>query len=375
VQNGIWKQGTTTPLPSFSAFSFSPIALSDDASTLIGMAFISGQQGSLSLIAIHLASGSVVTLRAQTASQLPLFMGASNTGLQVLYRFPGLAAADGPAYVADSSSGASTPIALPQGETVLDGTISGDGSVAILTTNLGRILRVTLASGTIEPLIPATPYVNNLTQLAIGSYTRLTSTYPADWTGAILLNGKPLPVLASKPGEVDVQVPWEQPAGAFPLQINIQTGSPFVQTQTVIVSATAPSFMLNTSGQTAIFPIAIIRGDWSGYQITQPKAGDIVYVYMTGLGPVNGPAKTGVPASSTIAEPIQFPLTCTFTPQTTPAETLFAGLAPGLIGIYQAAFRIPADSNTQPFNGMQCTLGSNASFGFGILGAQIGGSQ
>jgi uncharacterized protein (TIGR03437 family) len=125
------------------------------------------------------------------------------------------------------------------------------------------------------------------------------------------------------------------------------------------------------SGQTAIFPIEIIKGDWSGFQTTQPHAGDIVYLYMTGLGPVSGPVHTGIPAPLDIVEPLQSPLTCTFTPQTTPAQTLFAGLAPGLVGIYQVAFRIPEDANTKPFNGLQCSLGSGASFGFGILAGLI----
>lgn len=372
LPNGIWKQGTLKPLPPPTVGSYNPLALSDDASTVIAASFIPGQQGSLSIVAIALATGKMTTIRAQTPTQAALFMGLSNKGRQVLYRFPGLAAADGPAFVADTSTGESTPIVLPPGETVFDGTLSGDGGVAILATNMGRILRVTLATGAIEPLIPPTPYFSNLSNVAIGSYTAIATTYTADWSGVLLLDGKPLPVLATKPGiEVDVQIPWEQSSGSFPFKINLQTGSPFEQVQQVFVSPIAPAFVPMPAGQTAIFPIEIIEGDWSGFQTTQPRAGDIVYMYMTGLGPVSGPVHTGVPAPLDLVEPLTSPLTCTFTPQVKPAQTLFAGLAPGLVGIYQVAFRIPDDPNTKPLNGLQCTLGSGASFGFGILAGTI----
>lgn len=364
---GIWKQRVTTPLPPTPNSSFTPLALSDDASTVAGMAFVAGQQGSLALSAIDIASAKVTTVRAQTGTQLPLFMGLSNNGKRILYRLPGLAAADGPAYVADLTTGVTTPLTLPANETVLDGTLSGDGAIAILTTNLGRILRVTVASGATEQLIPPTPYIGNLSILAIGSYTPLSTTYPGDWAGAILLDGKPLPVLATRPGEVDVQIPWEQPPGLARMQTNLPTGSPFQQIESVLVSGLAPSFLMAPAGASAIFPVAILKGDWSGYQTTQPKAGDIVYLYMTGLGAVSGPMQTGTPAPLNVAEPIQLPLSCMFTPQTAMAETVFAGLAPGLIGIYQVAFRIPADPNTKPLNGMQCHLGLSASFGFGIF--------
>jgi len=302
-------------------------------------------------------------------------MAMSNDGSRALYRATSLASAAGTAYVADTSTGRSTAIALPGGESVIDGTISGAGGIAFLVTTLGRIVKVTLATGAAEPLIPPTPYVANLAQLAIGSLVHLQTWYPgtaADWTGQILLGNQPLPVLGVKPGEVEVQVPWEQASGPAQFQISIPTGSPFQQIQTVFVAPIAPAFEPLPAGQSAIFPIDIIKGDWSGYQTTQPHAGDIVYIYMTGLGPVTGPVETGVPASLITPNPIQSTLTCTFAPQTTPAETLFAGLAPGLIGIYQTAFRMPADPNTQPLNGMACGLNGSNGFGFGVISAVVG---
>ena len=372
VQGGIWKQGQVTPIAFPPGLAYNPLALSDDASTVIFYAYVPGPYASSGgrLAATAVATGKPTVLYEQTSITLPFYMGMSNDGRHALYRVTPLNSAGGAAYVADTATGQTTPVTLPAGELAVDGTISGAGDIVFLATTLGRIVKVTVATGALDPLIPPTPYVGNVTQFPIGSLLRLQTTYPAtatDWTGQILLGGQPLPVLAVKPGEVDVQVPWEQPAGSAQFHVALQDGSPFQQFQQVFVLPIAPDFMPLDPGQTAIFPIKIVRGDWSGSQTTQPKAGDIVYLYLTGLGPVVAPVKTGEPASLTTPDPILGSLTCTFSPETTPADTLFAGLAPGLVGIYQVAFRMPPDPNPQPLNGIFCNLNGQASFGFGIL--------
>jgi hypothetical protein len=68
-----------------------------------------------------------------------------------------------------------------------------------------------------------------------------------------------------------------------------------------------------------------------------------------------------------------------FLPQQQPAELLFAGIAPGMFGIYQTAFRIPAGAT--PLTGIECTLASPSvavRFGpgiatFGIPSGAFGG--
>lgn len=385
VEGGLWRAGQITAIQFPSDLTYNPLALSDNAAIVISTAFTAGAAGSLRLAATNTDTARTVILSQATTSSLPYFMALSNDGSRALYRTTGLAGIAGAAFIADTSTGVSTLIALPAGELAIDGTLSGDGQVAFLVTTLGRIVKVSLATGGVEPLLPPTPYVTNLNEAAIGSLAHLQTTYPgsvSDWTGQLLLNGRPLPVLAVKPGEIDVQIPWEQPAGAAQFQVAIPTGSPFQQSQSVFVSPIAPAFELLDRGQSAIFPIKIINGDWSGLQTVQPQPGDIVNIYFTGLGPVAAPVSTGVPASLTAPDRTLNPLTCTFTPQTTPAETLFAGLAPGTIGLYQAAFRIRNDPNHDPFNGMSCTLGNLASFGFGFImssgfipGGSIGGKR
>jgi uncharacterized protein (TIGR03437 family) len=173
---------------------------------------------------------------------------------------------------------------------------------------------------------------------------------------------------------VDVQVPWEQRPGAASFLIAAPLASPFQQSQTVFVSPLAPMFEPLDPGAKAILPVKIIKGDWSGYQTTQPGPGDIVNIYFTGLGPVNGPVKTGEPASLTTLNPLAGQLTCTFSPQKQPATTLFAGLAPGLIGVYQASFQMPPDAGGVPISGISCTIGGpgfQSSFGLFAAGVPV----
>jgi uncharacterized protein (TIGR03437 family) len=70
---------------------------------------------------------------------------------------------------------------------------------------------------------------------------------------------------------------------------------------------------------------------------------------------VRDPIATGAAASMTAPDPVVGTFTCQFAPQQQPAETLFAGLAPGTIGIYQVAFRMPADAGA-PITGLSCRL-------------------
>ena len=88
-------------------------------------------------------------------------------------------------------------------------------------------------------------------------------------------------------------------------------------------------------------PLVLAHQDFRAAVTSENPAhpGEIVHAYATGLGPVTPEAVTGVPA------PLDklFRLTDPFDCQTDsrPMEVLFAGLAPGMIGIYQVSIRLP----------------------------------
>src|SRR2546428_46264 len=69
------------------------------------------------------------------------------------------------------------------------------------------------------------------------------------------------------------------------------------------------------------------------------RAGDVISVYCTGLGPVNPAVAEGIPASSTVLSRTVTPVTATVGGQT--ATVNFAGLAPTFTGLYQVNVVIP----------------------------------
>jgi uncharacterized protein (TIGR03437 family) len=384
VQTGLWKQGQFTPLR-LSLPAGTParlLALSDDAGTLIYFVsdLSSGPPGIISLAAHHFAEGTDTVLHFPSeANTLPEFLAVSSDGRYVLFQ-SGIGPS-GTAYVGDTSSGTSQSIPLDTGEFVSAGTLSGSGNLAFLATTVGRIVTVPLAAGqpgTASVLVPAATYVRlppppyNFTQQVVpGSYVPLRGPVAgsvADWQGRILLGGRPVLVLAVQPGEVDVQIPWDQPPiGPTPLQLSVPGPSPFGQFQNINVAPVDPGFLQLPSGVTTILGIAWVKGDFSGYVTSQPSPGDIVNFYMTGLGQVKGNPVTGQPAQLDQLFPILGTITCRFLPQTTSADTLFAGLAPGMVGIYQVTFRRPNDPNQSPINGISCNLQQplgGAGFGF-----------
>jgi uncharacterized protein (TIGR03437 family) len=366
-QNGIglWKAGQFTLIRFAIGLGLRPLALSDDAGTLIlGGISLNPAAFKSDLLAMNLATGQMTSFYSTLDSkQMPVFMAASNDGRRVLYRIGSPQGPQGPAYSGDTLTGESTPVALPAGELVSDGTLTGPGDLAFLVTTSGRIVKVTLASVTVETLIPPTPYARNLPLLTPGSLYPLQGTAGA----RIVLNGQPMPVIYSTAAEVGVQVPWEQKTGEVPFLVDSFGSTPFEQNQLVWVTPLAIGFWPAEPGQSGLFGMKVIKGDWSGYVTSQPGPGEVFYIYMSGLGAVSGPVQTGVPASLTTLNPVQGTLNCSF--GGVPAQTLFVGLAPGTVGIYIAAFRMPDNAAGERPNSLFCNFsGAGGTSSIGAAG-------
>jgi uncharacterized protein (TIGR03437 family) len=88
------------------------------------------------------------------------------------------------------------------------------------------------------------------------------------------------------------------------------------------------------------------------------RAGEIIHLYAQGLGPVTPSVEDGNPAPSSPLSRTQNAVTCELSNGSlrTPADVLFSGLAPGLVGIYQLDVRL---SEQLPGPVVACrTLGS-----------------
>jgi uncharacterized protein (TIGR03437 family) len=290
-----------------------------------------------------------------------------------------------------------TGVDLPSiSEGVAELALSGDGQVLFAATRNGRILTISLPLGTTAELIPRTPWITNppsnypyypllgisagvsAGSLAIISGTGLsdlTMSATPPTTGAlgdvrILIGGMDVPVEAISPTLIWFQVPWELAPQDYPLQY-LSGSSPFeTSPSTITVQATAPQFLRNADGLATA-----VHGDWSGL-VDWPNfahPGELIYVYMTGLGPVNPSVPTGAATPDTPLSYVAGSLTCQFFGNTVfdahDATVEFAGLAPGMVGIYQVSLRVPEGlfgPVPEYTFGIGCGFGSN--FPGGIIG-------
>ena len=178
IDYGIWKQGKFTVLNLPGAVQ--PVALTDDGATVLGHVYPAGISWiPARLAAITLASAAVTTIaEAKSASEGPLFLAASNNGRRVLYKVTSPSTPNGPAYVWDAATAAGIAVPLDPDERAADGVLSGNGQVAYIATTRGRIVKFDVASKTSTPLFPATPYCDDPSPVAGGSFTRLYCSSP-----------------------------------------------------------------------------------------------------------------------------------------------------------------------------------------------------
>ncbi len=357
--SGIWRDGAVKPISLTGGVL--PLALSDSGQVLVYMQFsmaADAKPNGARLLVRNLSTSADTVLFAPVASRFqgPQFMSVSNDGRWVLYRVTE-ARIEGPAFLADSTTGVSRPISLREGELASAGVLNDAGDVAFVATTAGRIVRIRVGAGgeqSLKTVVPATPFINVPFGFVPGSMVRLARTGPSGADGRYLLDDKPLPVLFKTDQEVAVQVPWEQRTGELPFRLDFAGDSPFAQIQTAVVLAFAPRFEPADPGTTSLLGIKMVTADFSALVTTPPAPSDIVHMYMTGLGAVQGSVTTGVPAPLDSLRPITGSVTCRFAPQTAPATTLFAGLAPGMTGVYQVTLRLPDQPFASPLAGLDC---------------------
>lgn len=278
----------------------------------------------------------------------------SNDGMRLLYRRLNPSTHVWEAVVHDYASGAIMIVGtmLPSQNNF---TITGDGKAAWLHRTDGRLVRIAIDT------LAATETTGRHTWFAqregapvFGSYNHLFGGGFAATTEATLppdlsvdLSGLSVPILTAATQQLDIQIPWETSPGNFTLTLR-NTSSPFETVQAIDLAGAAPTFERLGFPSDAIRPPAIVHQDFRGLvTVTDPAAaGEIVHLYMTGLGDVQPRPPTGKTApflSVSNQRPLCW-LLSPFSQTLTTAPVLFAGIAPGLIGMYQVDVSIPAST-------------------------------
>jgi uncharacterized protein (TIGR03437 family) len=163
----------------------------------------------------------------------------------------------------------------------------------------------------------------------------------------VRFDGVPAPLFYAQAGQINVQVPYTvQGEAATVIEVLYQGVS--VNTTSVAVTASAPG----------IFSTAI-NHDGSYNSAPNPAAsGMYLTIYATGEGLTNGPNVAGQPAAAPYPQP-DLPVTVTL--DGVPAQVLWAGSAPGLVGLLQVNLVVPGPYFPSGEAPLQLTVGAAAS--------------
>jgi uncharacterized protein (TIGR03437 family) len=134
---------------------------------------------------------------------------------------------------------------------------------------------------------------------------------------SVTVSGVPAPLLYESPGQINVQIPWEVPAG--PATIVVRTRGSSSAAVNLTIQPVAPGLFTDQNGG---------------------AAGNVVSIFFTGLGPVTPAVDDGAaPASGTI---VPATLAASATIGGTAAQIEFVGLAPLYPGVAQMNLKVPA---------------------------------
>lgn len=200
----------------------------------------------------------------------------------------------------------------------LDG-VSPGGLATVFGTNLTDVSGTVYANSDPFPLVLAhvTVYVNDV---------------PAPIFSIAYANGL---------DQISFQVPWETDTGQGAAEVTVYDyGTLVADVVTDSYTEDPGIFGFLQYGQT--YAVALHSDDYAVVTPSDPAyPGEVLILYVTGLGPVNQDLPDGWGAPS-------YPLADTIDPYSLniaseSATILFSGLAPGYVGLYQINFQLPFD--------------------------------
>lgn len=268
--------------------------------------------------------------------------------------------------------------------------LSGDGRIVYAVTGAGALVKIDAESGMRETLVPRTAalggtHVRGRASTFVVGIAKAGSLSVLEGAGLVdepyyasgfplperlggfrlSIDGQAVPLVSVTPSEAIYQAPWdleEKLGGADLAEFTIETNQP--ESASVFDGVTQAFRQTGRNRGLAVaastgYPESILRStpralatdqDYSLVTEENPlRPGGIAHAYAVGLGSVVPAVPLGHPA------PVDGPLSRVAVPITCTASSfaggavgrqilplLFAGLAPGLVGVYQVSLEVPA---------------------------------
>ncbi len=199
-------------------------------------------------------------------------------------------------------------------------------------------------NGTVHPynpqiggaLAPGTIVAIYGSNMASGAAQPTTTPLPTTLNGTtVLIGGKPAPLFYVSASQINAQIPFELDP-AKPAQILVNANGALSTPLPLQLSAATPG--LDAFGDSTLVAIHLATGALVSLD-APAKTGEFIVMFLLGMGPTDNPVTTGDSSpTSTLNRPLAAP---TLTLGGAEAPFAFAGLTPGLVGLYQINLQIP----------------------------------
>ncbi len=268
---------------------------------------------------------------------------------------------------------------------VLSAAMSDDGEVAWYFSGAARLYRINLDTGEAQEQLGRTPQIGMISRMTAGClyfmpgagfsdrvYAAESYPLPRSLGGvSVNVNGVDSPLVSVSPTQILLQVP-SHTALETNVEVKAESSSPFVPqlrfATTTLIGFGA--FLSNPQSPSAYggSDAFAVHQDWSALVTSGNPAwpGEILHLYGTGFGPVDSQPPDGMPGPADPPARTVMPVTCWAWGADNVARldipVLYAGLAPGLAGVYQMDVRLPA-ANLRSWVQLNCVgEGDNSNF-------------
>lgn len=234
-----------------------------------------------------------------------------------------------------------------------NGVISASGFGTLPTVSIGSLVEIygsNLAGSTRDW---STAFVDSIAPTKLDDVT-------------VTVGGQPAYIAYISPTQINIQIPSNISAGTQPVIVQYKTKPSATVNVTVRTGSAGllapPNFKVNGTQYVAAFHADgsnVTGGNVPGVTGAAAAKGETIVLYGVGFGSLT-PSGTPI-AGKIITTPTQLVNFVTFSVGGIPATTSYAGLAPGLVGVYQFNVVVPAGakSGDQPlvvtFNGTPLT--------------------